>query len=493
MSDVLAAIVMVIACIAVVVMIVWIRHEAGAQRERFASESNLLKQRSDAELAQLRKESSEIERRSEQLAEREGELAADVRKSAEFTRDLERRADAVRAAESALATAQAAMAEVETAALARIAGLEPEEARTELIARLEEEARGRAAGSIRRIEEEGRREAERRARDILATAVQRLAAETSSENAITLVMLPSEDFKGRIIGREGRNIRTFEALTGVNLVVDDSPDSVLLSGFDPARREIAKLTLEALLADGRIHPQRIESAYEAALEQVKGLSLTVGDEAAEQAGVVGLPPELLRVLGDLRLRTSYGQNVLSHLIESAQIAAMLAAEMGLDVELARRAAFLHDIGKALTQDHEGPHAVVGAELIERYGESPLVVNAVAAHHDDVPAQSIEAIVVQAADASSAARPGARREDPERYVDRMRRLEAIARANPGVLRVYAMSAGREIRVAVEPSLVDDRATQRLADEIAATIQREVQYPGQIKVVVVRELRAGATAS
>jgi ribonuclease Y len=319
-----------------------------------------------------------------------------------------------------------------------------------------------------------------------------MAGPTSSQSVVTIVRLPADEMKGRIIGKEGRNIRMFEALTGVNVIIDDSVDNVTLSCFDAERREVAAVALEALIADGRIHPQRIEMAYAEALAGAQERAVAAGHEAADRARVPGLPAEIIETLGRLRLRVSYGQNVLEHLVECAHLAAAMAAELGADVEVARRAAFLHDIGKALTADRPGTHAALGAELLLRFGESEVVVNAVAAHHDDVRLESVEAVIVQAADACSAARPGARREDLDQFVERMANLESLVAAHPGVRRALAMSAGREVRVMVEPEVVADVALPGLAEALADQIERELDFPGEITVTVVRELRASATA-
>ncbi|HWS58836.1 MAG TPA: HDIG domain-containing protein, partial [Actinotalea sp.] len=321
---------------------------------------------------------------------------------------------------------------------------------------------------------------------------QRVAAATSSQAVVTVVPLPAEDMKGRIIGKEGRNIRTFEAITGVNVIIDDTPEAITLSCFDAERREVAAVAMEALIADGRIHPQRIEIAYAEALAGAQDRAVAAGHEAAERAGVVGLHPDLVSTLGRLRLRTSYGQNVLAHLVECASIAAAMAAELGADVELARRGAFLHDVGKALTAELGGTHAHVGSELVRRCGEPEAVVNAVAAHHDEVPKLTLEAVLVQAADACSAARPGARREELDQYIERMDTLESLVAAHAGVRRALAMSAGREVRVVVEPEVVDDAALPGLAEAIARHIEKDLSFPGEIAVTVVRELRATATA-
>jgi ribonuclease Y len=323
--------------------------------------------------------------------------------------------------------------------------------------------------------------------------MQRVAADHTAEHTVSVVHLPSDEMKGRIIGREGRNIRAFEAITGVNLVIDDSPGAVLISCFDPVRRERARVALEALVADGRIHPGRIEAAVEAAAAEVDRIIDRAGAEAVETVGVSGLHPELVTILGTLRFRTSDGQNVLGHLVESAHIAGMMAAELGVDVPLVKRCAFLHDIGKALTHEIEGTHAMIGADLARRYGEPEDVVHAIAAHHDEIPPETVEAVLVQAADACSGGRPGARREALESYVERLHKLEEIASAHAGVDKVFAMSAGRDVRVMVQPELVSDDEADLMARDIAKQVANELTYPGQIKITVIRESRATATAS
>jgi ribonuclease Y len=344
----------------------------------------------------------------------------------------------------------------------------------------------------REIEKDARDGADARARRILSTVVQRLASEQTTELSVSTVHLPSEDMKGRIIGREGRNIRAFEQITGVNVVIDDTPEAVLLSCFDPVRREVGRLTMEALVADGRIHPTRIEEVHERCEGEVETLCLRAGEDACLEMGITDLHPELVLTMGRLGYRTSYGQNVLKHLIESGHAAGLLADELGLDRALCVRAAFLHDIGKALTHEVEGSHAMVGADLARRHGESEDVVHAIAAHHNEVEPQTVEAVIAQAADAISGARPGARRESIEAYLTRLHRLEDIALAKPGVEKVFAMQAGRDVRVMVLPDQVDDLGAQLLARDIAKQFEEELTYPGQIKVTVIRESRASEVA-
>jgi ribonuclease Y len=375
-----------------------------------------------------------------------------------------------------------------TKELERVSGLSAARAKQILLQEIEEDARQEAARRIRQIEEETRRDAERRVRNILSVCMQRLAAGHAAETTVSVVQLSSDDMKGRIIGREGRNIRALENLTGVDFIIDDTPGAVVLSGFDGVRREIARLTLERLLQDGRIHPARIEEMYYQAKSELEAHIVAAGEEGMFEAGVQGLHPEIVKLLGRLKFRTSYGQNVLSHSIEVSRLAAMMASELGAGPKTARRAALLHDIGKSVTHEIEGPHALVGGQLARKYGESEAVAHAMEAHHNEVEPQTIEAVIVQAADALSGARPGARGESLEQYVKRLRDLEEIATRHAGVEKVYAMQAGREIRVIVAPGDVDDDRATLLSFEIAREIEKQLEYPGQIKVTVIRESRS-----
>ena len=372
--------------------------------------------------------------------------------------------------------------------LEQISGISASRAKQILLQEVEDDARQDAARRIRLIEEETKREADRRVRNILSVCMQRLAAGHAAETTVSVVQLASDDMKGRIIGREGRNIRALENLTGVDFIIDDTPGAVVLSGFDGVRREIARLTLEKLLQDGRIHPARIEEMYFQAKSELEAHIVEVGEEGAFQAGIQGLHPELIKLLGRLKFRTSYGQNVLAHSVEVSQLAGLMAAELGAGGKTARRAALLHDLGKAVTHEIEGPHALVGGELARKYGESEAVAHAMEAHHNEVEPQTVEAVIVQTADALSGARPGARGESLEQYVKRLRDLEEIATRHVGVDKVYAMQAGREIRVMVAPQAIDDDAATMLSFEIAREIERQLEYPGQIKVTVIRECRA-----
>jgi ribonuclease Y len=404
-----------------------------------------------------------LDRREEALARRESEL--------------ERETKALAAAKSDVSKE-----------LERISGLSAARAKQLFLKEVEDQAKHDAARKIRQIEEETKREADRRVRNILSVCMQRLAAGHAAETTVSVVQLATDDMKGRIIGREGRNIRALENLTGVDFIIDDTPGAVILSGFDGVRREIARLTLEKLLQDGRIHPARIEETYYQAKSELESHIVELGEEGVFEAGVQGLHPELIKLLGRLKFRTSYGQNVLAHSIEVSQLATMMAEELGAGAKTAKRAALLHDIGKAVTHEIEGPHALVGGELARKYGESEAVAHAMEAHHNEVEPQTIEAVVVQAADALSGARPGARGESLEQYVKRLRDLEQIATRHKGVEKVYAMQAGREIRIMVAPGAIDDDAATLLSYEIAREIEKELEYPGQIKVTVIRESRA-----
>ncbi|GAA2728463.1 ribonuclease Y [Cellulomonas aerilata] len=501
---VIPAVLVVVAAVAVVSLA---RRDVAAARDRAARDVQSAGDRAarEAQATQddARRAAADLDRRAESLAARERALAEDRAAAADLAQQLRDRALALTRSEQEalelLARSRQEAAEVvtqareeATAELERTAGLTAAEARAELQRRVVEQATYEAEAAARRVEAKVRAESDERARRIVATAVQRVAVPTSSQSVVAVVPLPSEEMKGRIIGKEGRNIRAFEALTGVNVVIDDTPDSVMLSCFDAERREVAQVTLEALVADGRINPQRIEAAYAHAVEGADERTMAAGHHAAEEAGVGSLHRDLVRTMGRLRLRTSYGQNVLQHLVESAQIAAVMAAEVGADVAVARRAAFLHDVGKALTAEMPGTHATLGADLARRCGENAVVVNAVAAHHDEVPVESVEAVLVQAADACSASRPGARRDELDQYVERMDTIEKLVAQHEGVRRVLAMSAGREVRVLVQPEVVDDTHMPGLATAIAKHIEADLTYPGEIKVTVIREIRASATA-
>lgn len=372
--------------------------------------------------------------------------------------------------------------------LERISALTSDEAKEILLGEIRKEVSHDAALMIKEIESKAKEEADKKAREIITTAIQRCAADHVSESTVHVVALPNDEMKGRIIGREGRNIRTLETLTGVDLIIDDTPEAVILSSFDPIRREVARIALEKLIVDGRIHPARIEEMVERAKKDVENDIKEEGEQATLETGVHGLHPEIIRLLGRLKYRTSYGQNVLKHSIEVAYLASVMATELGLDVNLAKRAGLLHDIGKAIDQEQEGPHALIGGDFAKKYHESPLVVNAIAAHHGDVEMMSLEAVLVQAADAISAARPGARRETLEAYIKRLEKLEEIANSYEGVDKSYAIQAGREIRIMVKPEQLDDAGSIELARNLAKSVEEQLEYPGQIKINVIREIRA-----
>src|SRR3954468_24331143 len=435
----------------------------------------------DGEVSRRVAELQRSEERSHAL-----EAALD-RRSADLDRreaELERRDAHVRARETEVERLRQEREE----ALERVAGLSAGQAKQALLKDVEDEARHDAVRVLRQVEEETKRDAERRVRSILSVAMQRLAGSHAAETTGSLVQLPSDDMKGRIIGREGRNIRALENLTGVDFIIDDTPSAVVLSAFDGVRREIARTTLEKLLIDGRIHPARIEEAYYQAKSELEAQLQEAGEEAAFQCGVQGLDDEIIKTLGRLRFRTSYSQNVLAHSIECAQLAAMMAEELGASAKTAARAALLHDIGKAVSHEVEGPHALVGGELARRYNEAEAVAHAMEAHHNEVAVRTIEAVIVQIADSISGARPGARGESLEHYTKRLRELEEIARRHDGVDKVYAMQAGREIRVIVQPEQVDDERAALISHQIARDVEKELEYPGQIKVTVIRESRA-----
>ncbi|MDR0786656.1 MAG: ribonuclease Y [Gemmatimonadota bacterium] len=403
------------------------------------------------------------DRRAESVASRERGLAG-------IEEDLDRRAGEIQQR------------------LESLAGLSAEEAKRQLIQGLEEEARATAAQRIREIKEEARRDAEREAKKIISLAIQRIAADHTAETTVSVVALPSDEMKGRIIGREGRNIRAFEQATGIDVIIDDTPEAVVLSGFDPIRRETARIALDKLVSDGRIHPGRIDDVVARSRKEVENGMREAAEEVLYELGIHGLHPELIKVLGRLKFRTSYGQSQLLHAKEVALLAGSMAAEMGFDFTLAKRMGLLHDIGKGLTHEHEGTHVELGYQLCKKYGESDQVLNAIRAHHDEEPHRYPETFLVTAADAISGSRPGARRENFETYVKRLERLEEIATSFPGVERCFAIQAGRELRILVTPEVVSDEAMARLSEETARRIEQELQYPGQIKVVVVRETRA-----
>lgn len=441
--------------------------EAYREREEAALEHRRLEMKSSE--GRLNQREQTLEQRAGNLAQREQML---INREQEAT---DSRAEADQIKEQARNELQ------------RLAGFDANAAKEQLLEQVKDEARREAMILVRDMEIKAREEADRRAKRILTTAIQRLASEVVTETTVSVVELPNDEMKGRIIGREGRNIRAFEATTGVNLVVDDTPEAVSVASFDPVRREVARIALERLVADGRIHPASIEEAYEKAQAEVEQSVRDAGEWALLEVGIARLHPELVTLLGRLKYRTSYGQNVLNHLVEAAHVAGMLAAELQIDPVEAKRAALLHDIGKAVTHEVEGSHALIGAEIARRFGEEPAIVHGIEAHHNEVEPRTLVAVLVQAADAVSAARPGARREALESYVRRLERLEKLAWDFEGVEKVFAMQAGREVRVVVDPGSVDDLGASDLARRIAKRLEEDLQYPGQIQVTVIRELR------
>lgn len=451
-------------------MLIQARDQAHQRREEAEQEGKRRERQLREEEERLQKRRIALDERSEQLDKRERTLSQ--RQSA-----LDKKHNQLEKLE------KERLAELE-----RVASMSQEEARALLLQTVEQDARQDVARVIREVEAEAKEEAERRAREIVTLAIQRIASDQVAEVAVSTVPLPNEEMKGRIIGRQGRNIRALENATGVDLVVDDTPEAILLSCFDPVRREVARVALNKLILDGRIHPARIEKVVAKAKEEVDQEIREAGEQAAIEVGVPGLRPEVLKLLGRLKFRTSYGQNQLAHAIETAHIAGILAAELGANVQVAKAGALLHDIGKAVDHEVEGPHALIGADLAKRYGLAPAIVNCIAAHHSESECESLEAILVEAADAISGARPGARRESLETYVKRIKALEEVANTFEGVAESYAIQAGREIRILVKPEQIDDLAAIQLSKNVARAVEENLQYPGQIKVTVIRETRA-----
>ena len=446
------------------------KEEAQALRENIEAEhKDRMREVRDAEHRVAQREES-LDRRTDLLDQREHQLSSQMGQ-------LESRQNKLKEAE---AEAQRR--------LERIAGLTPEQAKAEMIQSLKDDVAHESAVIIRDAETRAKAEADKKARSILSLAMQRIASDHTVENTVSTISIPSDDLKGRIIGREGRNIRSFEQITGTNLIIDDTPECVTISCFDPVRREIGRVTMENLIADGRIHPARIEEMYKKAESYVNQRVQEAGEQATFDTGIHDMHPDMVHTLGRLRYRTSYGQNVLNHSLEVAYLCGIMAAELGLDPVPAKRAGLLHDIGKAIDREVEGSHAVIGADLARKFGESDIIVHAIEAHHNDVEPNSVLDVLVQAADAVSAARPGARKETLDAYIKRLEKLEEIAKSYDGVAQTYAIQAGREVRVMVEPEKVDEAKTIVLAHDIASRIENEMQYPGQVKVVVIRESRA-----
>ncbi len=434
---------------------------------------------------------SEIEKRERQMEKREGNLARKVEFIEKKEGELDEKEVEVKTSEAALTERSEKLSHLideQNERLERIAGMNRDDAKKLLIKNMESEARLEAARMVKDIRDEARRQGDKEAKEILTLAIQRCAADHVVESTVSVVNLPNDEMKGRIIGREGRNIRAFETATGIDVIVDDTPEAVILSGFDPVRREVARIALEKLISDGRIHPGRIEEVVEKVAKELDQQIIEFGEEASLDVGIHDLKPEMVKLLGRLRYRTSYGQNVLQHSKEVAFLCGLMASELGFDVTVARRAGLLHDIGKAVDHTMEGTHAGLGAELARRYGEDDIIVNAIESHHEDVEPQSLIAVLVQAGDAVSGARPGARRETLETYIKRLEKLEAIASSFQGVEKSFAIQAGREIRIVVQHKKIDDARAEALASAVARKIEAELKYPGQIKVVVLRETRA-----
>mgnify|MGYP002344371902 FL=1 len=491
----------IIVVIAVALLVARYLNQKFQEAQQVKADNVLLKANEQAKAVELEAKESSLRIMKEAEAEiirRRGEISKEEERLQGRRVDLDHRVDKIEQREQAINKRQSALdrrandieklAGTQAEELQRIAQMTRDEARQELLEQTEKDARNDMARIIRQIEAEARSEGEKRARELIADAIQRVASDHVAEVSTSVVPLPNEEMKGRIVGRNGRNIRAFEQAAGVDVIVDDTPESVTVSCFDPVRREIARRSLERLILDGRIHPAHIEKILGEEQREVERAIAEAGEQAAFDAGVAGLHPEITRVLGRLKFRTSYGQNQLAHAVEVSKIAAIIAAELGANIEVAKAGALLHDLGKAMDHNTEGTHALIGAEFAKRHGVSAKVVNVIASHHHEVEQESVEAVIAEAADAISGARPGARREDLELYIKRLRALEDIANSYKGVQQSYAIQAGREVRIVVKPEDLDDLAAARLARDIAKKIEETMQYPGQIKVTVIRETRA-----
>ena len=452
------------------------------KEEIFKAKEEIMNSRKELD-DEIKERRSEVQLQERRILQKEENLENKLEQLEQRELNLQKKDNEIEARRSEIEE----IIEKHTNELQRISRLSIEEAKQYLLSEVEKSIVTEKAEVIRRLDEEAKEKAKKNAQEIIGYAIQKCAADHTSETTVSIVSLPSDDMKGRIIGREGRNIKTLETLTGIDLIIDDTPEAVVISGFDPLRREVAKIALEKLIDDGRIHPAKIEEMVEKAKEEVSAIIKEEGERAVMETGVIGLHPDLVKLIGKLKYRTSYGQNVLNHSIEVSNLARIMADELGLDTKIARRAGLLHDIGKALDHDMEGTHVEIGVEILKKYKENPIVINAVEAHHEDVEPQSIEAVLIQAADAISASRPGARRETLENYIKRLQNLEGIADSFDGVEKSFAIQAGREIRVLVKPEKISDDQMTVLSRDIAKRIEDEMEYPGQIKVNVIRETR------